>query len=284
VGIMVLRYTTLRAMFFMFFITGIGFGLMFCQFHESLKFESMYKNMDFFPLIRSVETMNISVHVPLRSSARSCETSCNEGCLRMQSIIQRQDEQSTWRQYYDRVVDVANQAKVEKVAEIGIAYGGLTYSMLSGISSLKSYSAVDPFLGAYDSDDIMSSFLAKHNSSDWANAIKYKMRRFGCRFQLFQYKSDFAAHLFNDTSLDMVFIDGDHTYLGCKVDIEQWCPKVRSGGILMFNDYPQFPGVVQAVDSAVKSAKLQLHKLDGNNVYFFVKEHSCSLLSATKGN
>lgn len=35
----------------------------------------------------------------------------------------------------------------------------------------------------------------------------------------------------------MVFIDGDHSYEGCKADIEAWMPNVRDGGILAIHDY-----------------------------------------------
>lgn len=60
-----------------------------------------------------------------------------------------------------------------------------------------------------------------------------------------------------DGSLDFVFIDADHTYEGCKRDIEAWLPKIRPGGLLGGHDYwPPFTkergyGVCQAVDEAV---------------------------------
>jgi hypothetical protein len=46
---------------------------------------------------------------------------------------------------------------------------------------------------------------------------------------------------------DMVFIDGEHTYEGCKADIEAWLPKARK--LIAFHDYNQaWPGVMQAVN------------------------------------
>lgn len=48
---------------------------------------------------------------------------------------------------------------------------------------------------------------------------------------------------------DLVFIDGEHTYEGCREDIKLWTPHVRPGGILCGHDYGgQFPGVKKAVD------------------------------------
>jgi len=37
--------------------------------------------------------------------------------------------------------------------------------------------------------------------------------------------------------IDMIFIDGDHSYVGCKGDVEAWLPRVKTGGIVAFDDY-----------------------------------------------
>lgn len=50
--------------------------------------------------------------------------------------------------------------------------------------------------------------------------------------------------------LDLVFLDGDHRYEAVKRDIELWTPHVRRGGILCGHDYPNEPGVVQAVNES----------------------------------
>ena len=66
-----------------------------------------------------------------------------------------------------------------------------------------------------------------------------------------------AAGLFEDGSLDFVFIDADHSYEGCSADIKAWLPKVRAGGFISGHDYdnPAFPawGVKRAVDETFGS-------------------------------
>jgi hypothetical protein len=50
-----------------------------------------------------------------------------------------------------------------------------------------------------------------------------------------------------DKPADMVFIDGEHTYEGCKADIEAWAPKARK--LIAFHDYnAAWPGVMRAVN------------------------------------
>lgn len=38
------------------------------------------------------------------------------------------------------------------------------------------------------------------------------------------------------TPIDLLFIDGDHTYEGVKADIGAWTPHVKKGGIVAFHD------------------------------------------------
>lgn len=55
-----------------------------------------------------------------------------------------------------------------------------------------------------------------------------------------------AANLYADNSLDFVCIDASHDYENVKADISAWMPKVKSGGLLVGDDFP-YPGVAQAV-------------------------------------
>jgi hypothetical protein len=56
-----------------------------------------------------------------------------------------------------------------------------------------------------------------------------------------------AAKLYEDNSLDFVFIDAAHGYEYVKADIIAWLPKVKSGGILAGDDYRFLCGVTDAV-------------------------------------
>jgi predicted O-methyltransferase YrrM len=66
---------------------------------------------------------------------------------------------------------------------------------------------------------------------------------------VFALDSLYAASLYNDESLDFVFIDASHDYESVKKDIFAWLPKVKKGGVLSGDDYLQkHGGVVQAVN------------------------------------
>jgi alkanesulfonate monooxygenase SsuD/methylene tetrahydromethanopterin reductase-like flavin-dependent oxidoreductase (luciferase family) len=109
----------------------------------------------------------------------------------------------------------------------------------------KEIHAVDPWLNGYDDTDPssynipMKTIEAQFDEllPQYPNIIKHKM------------KSVDAAALFDDESLDFVYIDGDHRYEAVKDDIDAWLPKVKKGLIIAGHDYQHkwAPGVKPAV-------------------------------------
>jgi hypothetical protein len=60
-----------------------------------------------------------------------------------------------------------------------------------------------------------------------------------------------AAELYENNSLDFVFIDAAHDYYSVKKDITSWLPKVKIGGIIAGHDYVSHPSVKKAVDEII---------------------------------
>jgi len=79
--------------------------------------------------------------------------------------------------------------------------------------------------------------------------------------------------------LSLIFIDGDHTYEGCKANIESWVPFLKSGGDMLFHDYDiSSPGVIQAVDELVKNSDQFQDFFVGKDKY----DMATSIVGATK--
>lgn len=53
--------------------------------------------------------------------------------------------------------------------------------------------------------------------------------------------------------VDMVFIDGDHSYEHCLSDIEAWLPHIKYGGVMALHDYlaDVWPGVKKSADEVL---------------------------------
>ncbi|HEY6320004.1 MAG TPA: class I SAM-dependent methyltransferase [Thermoanaerobaculia bacterium] len=58
-----------------------------------------------------------------------------------------------------------------------------------------------------------------------------------------------AVRFFPPASVDLVFVDGDHTYEGCLADLEAWWPTIKPGGRVLGHDC--VPG--ECVDRAVRA-------------------------------
>merc|ERR1719329_900036 len=60
--------------------------------------------------------------------------------------------------------------------------------------------------------------------------------------------SDEAASWIQDSSVDIIWIDGDHSYKQALADMRAYTRKLRPGGILAGHDYSFFhDGVIRAV-------------------------------------
>jgi len=70
-----------------------------------------------------------------------------------------------------------------------------------------------------------------------------------------------AVNEFENSSLDFVFLDGDHSYDSVTTDISIWLPKIKPGGILAGHDYhpTEWSGVVQAVNEKLTDVSIIDH-------------------------
>ena len=84
-----------------------------------------------------------------------------------------------------------------------------------------------------------------------------RLRDYHGRFAFWEQPRVEAAASVQDNVLDLVFIDGLHTYKGVWDDIREWMPKVRAGGILVGHDY-YVPSVARAVNEFALSYGLEL--------------------------
>ena len=143
------------------------------------------------------------------------------------------EEELTW---------LYNTAKqMESVIEVGSWKGRSTTALLEGckgpVLAVDNWSGHDPASNGLleetvAREDVFGQF--SHNTQAYENLsiLKGDSSSLGKEW---------------DKPADMVFIDGEHTYEGCKADIEAWGPKARK--IIAFHDYNQaWPGVMQAVN------------------------------------
>lgn len=133
-----------------------------------------------------------------------------------------------------------NQAKdMESIVEIGCWKGRSTHALASAckgkVITIDTFKGTEgepgsPFIDAQDQDILAEHLLP--NVGQFENLEVWNMTSLE------------AAELVPDGSVDMVFLDGDHSYAAIKADIEAWKPKAKK--IICGHDY-NWHGVQEAV-------------------------------------
>jgi len=139
---------------------------------------------------------------------------------------------------YDEAVKKAKNGSV--FVEIGSWKGRSSAYMAQKIKESGKdikFFAIDTFEGAPDNYQ-QNKLLREMDQSLYFtfvdNMIKCNLTKY-----VFPIKLDSVAAsiLFEDKSVDFVFIDGDHNYQAIKQDLEVWHRKIKKGGILAGHDY-----------------------------------------------
>lgn len=127
---------------------------------------------------------------------------------------------------------------MENIVEIGSYKGRSTHALLSGCSG--TVWAIDHFQGSPGEPPISPE---KINSKEIYGVFMKNVGRFE-NLKLLKMSSKEAVKEFKDNSIDMVFIDGAHSFEAAKADLEMWLPKAKK--IICGHDY-NIPGVERAV-------------------------------------
>lgn len=167
-------------------------------------------------------------------------------------------------------------------AEIGVFGGDLSKRLLSKRPYMTLYmvdSWSDESTKEFRDTDDFHSTLSQAQQDEFYEYTKAVTSFAGNRAVIIRDRSVKAADRVADDSLDFVFIDADHSLIGCRDDIMAWYPKVKPGGHICGHDYDnkEYPlfGVKQAVDEFIAQNNLTLD-LGDNYTWFAVKpdEHN----------
>jgi len=131
------------------------------------------------------------------------------------------------------VIDlVASNEWMRRYVEIGSYEGGsiLTLGLRFANRDVDFYS-VESFMGNLDGTTDGHRLPSRQQ-------YLHNLRRYpGLRVKLVPGDSTLAVRLFDDRSIDCLFIDGCHETAAVLRDIDHWLPKVTPGGIIAGDDY-----------------------------------------------
>jgi Methyltransferase domain len=147
--------------------------------------------------------------------------------------------------YADRVRALEALPRGGVVAEIGVALGDFSQAMLTYLAPCR-----------FDAFDLFKLHEAQsfwgRSSADWFGGLSHRTqyeRRFADEIaagKLHIHEGDSSQEMDKqpDSTYNAIYIDGDHTPEGVMRDAEISARKLKSDGILIFNDYIIFDHTV----------------------------------------
>lgn len=165
--------------------------------------------------------------------------------------------------HYKPLAQIVKQRGYKIGIEIGTAYGGNAYHLLSNVE-LEELTCIDPYI-YYPA---MPGLTCQEEYDTVFNFAINKLSAFEA-FKLGRMTSKeyFKWVLNNDELIDFIFLDGSHDYEDVKWECENYSKIIQPGGMLSGHDYDIFEGVNKAVDEFATSVGKQVNVLPGNIWY-----------------
>jgi len=163
------------------------------------------------------------------------------------------------------MMELTHWARVTEgnAVEIGSLYGRSAIAIAKGLEKKKTGKvfSIDPHVVKRYSDyDLFLNNIKDSGMNDYI----YPIRDYS--FNVLNNKK--PKELF-DSEIGLLFIDGDHSYNGVKIDL-RWIEFVKKDGVILFHDYYEnpavnFAGVAKAIDEYLQNNRdLKLLKfIDG---------------------
>jgi len=109
--------------------------------------------------------------------------------------------------------------------EIGVHHAQTSVYMLDNSKKLGHLYCIDPYFKRKGRSKTTKAMLGKYDNCTFLHMTSHE-----------------ASSVVPD-NLDWIFIDGDHSYAAVLQDLEDWVPKIRSGGLMSGHDWTSLRGI-----------------------------------------
>jgi predicted O-methyltransferase YrrM len=126
--------------------------------------------------------------------------------------------------------------------EIG-SYMGESTMMFAAVGLFDTIHSIEPHSGSEEFNKLYG-----YSWEDVKKEYKINTRYFDNIIHHQDYSHN-VVDMFEDNSIDFIYIDAEHTYESVKRDLELYLPKLKRGGTIGGHDYHEvWPGVCNAID------------------------------------
>ncbi|MEM6606047.1 MAG: class I SAM-dependent methyltransferase [Pseudomonadota bacterium] len=138
---------------------------------------------------------------------------------------------STWVDHLPFAYDLVGELRPELVVELGV-YNGLSFFTFCQALQEFDIDGVAYGIDCWEGDEHTQGY----DDSIYQGVQKHAREHYRGSTYLLKMRFNEALVHFEDSTLDLLHIDGLHTYDAVKEDFDTWFPKVRPGGIVLFHD------------------------------------------------
>ena len=137
-----------------------------------------------------------------------------------------------WEGHRDFAYDLLQFVRPERLVELGSQYGCSLFTFCQAVRDFKldtEINAVDMWsgdIGAEITGEEVYALVQKTAATYYPEV----------KLHLFQMRFDQALPDFADESIDILHIDGGHTFEDVEHDFTTWLPKLKENGIVLFHD------------------------------------------------
>ncbi len=125
------------------------------------------------------------------------------------------------------------------VLEIGARYGESSKIILKYLN-VDTYNIVDPY-ASYDEyiNDGFNDIIGQDKDNEIFKTVKRELYKIHDDINFYRTFSNNknTINKIKDNSIDLIFIDGNHSYKYVLEDLENYAPKLKKGGILCGDDF-----------------------------------------------
>lgn len=136
-----------------------------------------------------------------------------------------------WAGHLPFAYDLTATFRPSLIVELGVFYGDSYFGLCQAVSENNipcTCYGIDTWRG--------DPHGGQYETAVFEAVSRYNEQRYSSFSYLLRSEFDNALARFSEGSIDLLHIDGFHTYDAVRHDFENWFPKVRPGGVVLFHD------------------------------------------------
>ena len=166
------------------------------------------------------------------------------------------------------IIDKINEYGKIQWVEIGVRWGRNANFVLNNFD-ISTIHLIDPYCELPYLTHIFNSESVK----TYKDSAKNDLKPFKDKCVWYEDFSQNVIDKFDDNSIDIIYIDGDHSYEAVLSDLTLFYPKIKEGGLIIGDDYNE-DGVKQSIEEYSKENDIKYEisdSGDGTHKFWFVK-------------